>query len=110
MDTVPEQSTCKFRLRFKDEEGEAVSPTSVTWTLTNRAGVVINNRQDVPATPGSAVDILLKGDDLALLPGEINGTEERVILVEAVYSSSAGTDLPLRDQSVFEIANLVAVS
>lgn len=39
-----ERGTIKFTCSFVDESGEAVVPTSITWTLTDKAGNVINDR------------------------------------------------------------------
>jgi len=101
-----EKSTFVITATFKDENGSAVTPTSITWTLTDGDGNVINNRDAVSITPNTSVDIVLSGDDLALT----SGSALRILTTEAVYSSSAGTNLPLKDSVSFLVKNLVAVT
>jgi len=94
---------------FLDETGASVTPSSATWTLTDRAipPNVINNRTAVTATPGTSIAVLLRGDDLALLPG---GDNRRALLLEWVYDSSNGTGLPGKDVLYFEVQALDGVS
>lgn len=101
-----EKSTYIVTAAFTDEEGIAVTPTSVTWTLTNATGTIINSREDISATPGTSIDIVLTGDDLAI---GTNGTS-RVVTVEAVYNSDAGTGLTLKEECRFAIADLLNVA
>ena len=91
----------------KDEDGNAVTPSAMTWTLTDRKGTVINSRSDVSATPGTSVTITLKGDDLQLTETADNWRE---LLVKYTYDSSAGSNLPGRDVLRFEIQPLAGVS
>jgi len=91
----------------KDESGAAVSPSAMTWTLTNRAGTVVNSRSQVSVTPSTSVTIVLSGADLALLADSDN---KRELLVEYTYSSSAGSNLPGKDVLRFEIQPLAGVS
>jgi hypothetical protein len=103
--TVNEKSTLPIEASFTDEDGAAVTPSSITWTLTDHNGNVINNREDVSATPGETVTILLSGDDLAI---GSNG-RVRVLTVEALYNSTLGNDLPLKEEIYFSIKDLVNV-
>lgn len=108
--SVEEESTLIIECSFTDEEGEAVTPSSVTWTLTDSAGTIINSRLQESATPGEVSYIALSGDDLALQSTETGCTKvERRLLIEAVYSSTYGTDLPLKRSCRFFIDNLTAV-
>jgi len=100
-----EDSTYVVTAAFTDEDGNDVTPNTVTWTLTTTNGTVINSRQDVSETPGTSVDIVLSGDDLAI---GSNG-QHRILTVEATYDSSYGTDLPLKARCSFKIESLVAV-
>ena len=61
-----EQSTYVITASFTDETGAAVVPNSVTWTLVNGDGQVVNSRSAVSVTPASSVTIVLSGDDLDL--------------------------------------------
>ncbi len=103
---VKERSTCVISVSFTDESGAAVTPTAVTWTLTDAAGTVINDREDESVTPASEVDIVLKGDDLAL-PEDT--TSLRLLTVEATYNSTYGSGLPLKDCCRFYVENLPSV-
>lgn len=104
-----EKSTYVLTLTFTDAEGASVSPSAVTWTLTDVAGVVINARADVVVTPSGSVTIVLSGDDLALQAGERNAAM-RLITLKAIYSSTEGAGLPLHDEYEFKLRGLAAVS
>lgn len=103
-----EQSTYVIPVTFRDEDATAIAPDAVTWTLTDRHGVVINSRSDVAISPLAAtVNIVLTGADLAML-GELDN-RTRLLLVEATYNSSLGTGLNLRDEIEFSVRPLVGV-
>lgn len=101
-----EKGTAKVTVTFTDETGESVAPSAVTWTLTDTKGVVINSRQDVTVTAGASVSFALYGNDLAITGNDAR----RVLLIEATYNSDLGSNLPLKAQAVFSIAELVGVS
>lgn len=103
-----EQSTFIIPITFRDEDGQAIAPTAATWTLTNEYGVVVNGRAAVPLSPLAAtVNIVLTGADLRML-GELDN-RKRLLLVEAVYNSSLGIGLNLREEIEFEVRPLVGV-
>ena len=102
-----EKSTFVITVAFQDEQGNAVTPNELTWTLTDMNGNIINGRDQVSITPASSVDIVLSGDDLAL---EGDAPELRVLTVAGTYSSDIGSDLPIKDSVRFIVDNLVAVS
>lgn len=102
-----EQSTFVVTVKFYDEDGAAVVPTEIKWTLTDPVGNVVNNRADVEiGTPASTVDIVLSGLDLAL-EGYVG--PYRHLTIKATYNSTLGSGLPLREAAIFEIDPLVAV-
>jgi uncharacterized protein YccT (UPF0319 family) len=103
-----EEATFIVTASFKDEDGNAATPNEVKWTLTDQDGNVINSREDVVETPGTSVDIVLKGDDLALSAGETKGI--RILTVNTKYDSALGSDLPLKASAKFIVDNLVAVT
>jgi hypothetical protein len=103
-----ERSTYVVVLTFKDEDGQPVSPTTLTWTLTDGTGTVINERAAVAVTPASTINVVLTDEDLALLGGMDAG--ERYLLVEGEYTSNLGTGLALREEVKFNVRNLVKVS
>uniref|UniRef100_A0A6M3J3J1 Uncharacterized protein n=1 Tax=viral metagenome TaxID=1070528 RepID=A0A6M3J3J1_9ZZZZ len=107
-DKAVEQSTFVIQCDFTDEDGNAVAPVTLTWTLTDSDGTVINSRTAVAvSSPTSTEYIVLSGDDLAL-----TGTaqEARYLLLEGTYDSTYGTGLPIRESVEFAIENLVAVT
>ena len=100
-----DQSTYKLTLTYTDSAGDAVTHTAVTWTMTDRAGTVINSREDVSiSSPSTSNDIILSGDDLRYSDGRW-----RVVTVEATYNSTGGNGLPLRGECVFSIEDLLNV-
>ena len=106
-DRALEEGTYIVTATFTDEDDASVIPDSITWTLTDKNGTVINSREDVSvATPATAVDIVLSGDDLAVTS---TGTL-RILTVEAVYDSDAGLDLPLKDEARFHVTDLKNVT
>src|SRR6056297_2410833 len=96
LSVAKELGTYVITASFTDEDGAAVVPNIVVWTLTNGDQKVVNSRASVSATPASSITIVLSGDDLSLDDGE-----ERWIRVNATYDSSNGTDLPLRETEQF---------
>lgn len=109
-------------------EGTAMVGTSavvpngnVLWTLTKLDGTVINSRQDVSVTPsGSLITIALSDNDLQMFSDDPvqsvrYGTTvarlkvgKRVLLVEFTYNSSAGNNLPVKDQVFFQVEEVIA--
>jgi len=88
-----EGSTYIVTATFTDQDGDPVTPTSVSWELVDEDGETINTGTP---TPGSTVNIVLKGTDLTV------GERENAVLymtVSAVYNSvELGNDLPLVGQ------------
>lgn len=92
---------------FVDETGASVTPQSAAWTLTDRAGNVINGRDAESITPGTSITVLLSGDDLSIAAGNDG---RRALLLEWVYDSSLGNDLPGKDVLYFTVQALDGVS
>lgn len=104
-----ERSTYVITVSFTDDADLPVAPTTLTWTLTDLSGNVINSRSAISATPtASTMKIVLSGNDLALVSTAPNNT--RAVLFEGVYNSSAGSNLPLRDQVQFQIEDLAGTT
>lgn len=104
---VQERGTAVVQCVFTDEEGNSVAPDSLTWTLSDRAGTIINSREDEEVVDLAAtVNIVLSGDDLAILPTEAVAYAERIVTIKGTYDSTYGNDLPLRHEEMFYIANL----
>lgn len=101
-----EESTYVVTATFTDEDGAAVVPKEITWTLTDSEGTVINSRKAVSITPAASVDIVLSGADLDVTETR-NGVRE--ILISALYDSALGADLPLNAAAVFIVENLAGL-
>jgi hypothetical protein len=107
--TPAEKGTAKVTAGpFLDEDTPAneVTPSSITWKLTDRNGNVINSRTAVSVTPAATVEFALTGNDLAL-SGDDTG---RVLLISWEYDSSLGSDLVGREQAHFSIEAMVGVT
>ena len=100
-----ERSTYVVDLTFTDENGDAVTPTAVTWTLTDELGNVVNGRDGVTVSPVAEVAVVLSGLDLAV-GGDLAGLGRR-LLVEATYDSDLGSNLSLKDEVRFKIGDTV---
>jgi hypothetical protein len=102
-----EKSTYIITCAFTDAAGAAVIPDSINWTLTDAEGNIVNGRDDTSiAVPAAEVDIVLSGDDLACPHGRDRAL---ILLLEAIYDSTEGSNLPLREQVRFTVQNLKAV-
>lgn len=99
---VNEQSSTVYSAAFTDENGDPVTPDSVLWTLTTTAGTVVNSRCNVSISPSATVNIVLSGDDLAMLT-ETEEIENRQLLVEAEYTSATFGSLPLTSVTRFGV-------
>jgi hypothetical protein len=107
-DHATERSTYVITVSFVNEDGIAVTPTAATWTLTDRAGTVVNSRSAVTITPlATSATIVLSGADLALPDAR---KRARFVTVEYAYSSALGSDLPGKVETEFYIDALRAVS
>ena len=101
-----DRSTYIVTCAFTDDDGSAVVPDSLTWTLTDGSGTVVNEREDVSvSSPAASEDVVLSGDDLAYSDGAV-----RVFTVEATYTSDAGAGLPLKAACRFSVEDLEAVA
>ena len=105
-----EKGTISFYVAFTDEDGQGVTPNSITYTLTDADGTVINSLEDESVTPDEGVYITLSGDDLALQTGETARLVARHLLVEAVVDTNRGSNLPIKREAHFVIENLTAVT
>lgn len=63
-----EKGTLALLVVVTDENGTAVTPLSLRWTLSDRDGTIINNRnQVVVGVPASSQTIYLAGNDLQII-------------------------------------------
>lgn len=102
------EGTAVIICAFTDEEGTAVSPDSLNWTLTDGNETVINSRENVEVTGpdlSSSVEIVLSGDDLAVQSEETDFELKRILWLEGTYTSTYGSSMPLRKAVAFFIEN-----
>jgi hypothetical protein len=91
-----EDSTYVVTADFTDEDGAAVIPNAITWSLEDPDGNAVNGRTDVAiGVPAASVDVVLEGDDLD--PGAWDPAR-LLMTFEADYDSSLGSGLPLIGQ------------
>ena len=109
-ETAIEGSSYKVTATFYDESGNAVAPDTMTWTLTDEDGSVVNAREDVAVTDNpltSSMSILLQGDDLVV---DGNDPVKRIVTFEGTYTSADfGAGLPLIDESVFTLIPITII-
>ena len=91
-----------------DEDDVSVVPDSVTWTLVDASGNVINSREDVVLSPAASVDAVLSGADLPWYGQKITDTYSIYITFKAVYDSSLENNLPLIDEAKINIRNILS--
>lgn len=110
---LDEESSGVATVAFTDEDGNAVTPNSIKWSLVDDDGDTINNRDQVDFTPvASSVEILLSGDDLAIQEAETAEISvKRHIVIEATYNSAThGNNIPLKEQGTFYVDNLKKIA
>jgi len=102
-----ELSSYGIVVTFLDSDGNAVAPRTVTWSLTDQAGTVINSRKDVSITnPTSIETIVLSGDDLQIITAG-SRQEARKVIIEGTYDDSTlGNDIPFRQEIQFVVDNI----
>jgi len=104
------KSTYAISGAFTDDDGSAVTPTSLNWSLSTTGGTIINSRSDVSvSSPAVSTTVVLSGSDLALRTGE-SGLVRRRFTFKGTYNSSLGSGLLLKDECEFQLQDLVNVS
>ena len=104
--TVNERSTLSFEVAVTDLNGDPVTPTSFTWSLTDRDGTVINSREDVVATPGTTVTVNITGADLQI----VDSTADQEYRLFTVKTDMGASGLPVNHEVAFWVKNLTKVS
>lgn len=103
-----ERSTYVIALTPKDETATAVTPNigTVTWTLTDYYGNIINSRSNVALASAATMYIVLTDEDLAV----VDESPVRRVTIQCEYNSSLGNNLSLRDEVRFNVVNLDKVT
>ena len=105
------RSTAAIKVDFTNEAGAAVTPDSITWSLMDQNKTIINGRSNISVSvPASTIYIVLHGDNTDFLPAE-EGSDAvvRHLLVQSIYDSSYGDNLPCKDTYLFLIKELTGV-
>ena len=105
-----EEGTFIINAAYTDEDGNAVTPQTMAWTLTDIDGNVINSRSAVDLSPmATSHNVVLKGDDLAIQDAADNG--RRIVTFVGTYNSiTYGNGLGLNAECHFRIERLKNVS
>lgn len=97
------QNTYIIDGEVKNQDGDPQVPSSLSWTLTDLDGNIINNREEVTIVASDTFHIVLYGDDL-----NIEDSYTRVITVDGEYDSiEYGNNLPVRVQAQFNIGEWI---
>ena len=101
-----EQGTAIITHAFTDFSGTSMVPNTIVWSLLEADGTVVNSRQQViVATPAASIDVVLSGDDLAILDSQ--KIELRYLVIEYTFDDSTyGNNLPGKEEVEFRIINL----
>jgi len=98
-----EEGTYVVTATFTDEDGNSVVPNNINWWLYDSSNNIVNGRSNIAiAIPAASIDIVLQGDDLAI----IGRDNRRVMRIEYDYDSSYGTGLPGKAEVEFDITDL----
>lgn len=107
--TPNEESQLILTVTLKDSDDATVATSSIasmTWTLTDVDGTVVNSREDVSPTIANPLTIELYGDDLAL---PTTSSPTRIVTVKATYNSTYGNARPVNEEAVFDVTALTNV-
>ena len=105
---APEEGTRAFDIVFYDDDDNPVTPKTLTKTLQDLFGTVINSI-DKTAVGGLANEMtfVLSGDDLGIPTASSLG---RVFTLLGTYDSGLGSDLPLNLEVFFSVKPMVGVT
>jgi len=92
---------------YKDHTGTAVTPATMTWTLTDVNGSVINSRSAVAiASISTSNTIALSGSDLATS----GSNRDLICTFQGTYNHALGSALTMKESVRFTVENLVQVT
>lgn len=93
---IPDGSDAGVRYTLRDADDTSVTPSTLNWSLMDRQGNIINNRDSESETPGNPTTILLDEDD-TYVEGDRPAT--RYIKIWGDYDSSVfGVDAQYTEQ------------
>lgn len=103
---APEHGSYPITASFSDTEGTAFTPKTLSWSLLDIIGTVMNGRDKVSLTPsGTYYTVVLQGDDLIYDAGAVPGV--RIFYMEGTYDSVYGNDQEFRAECQFSIEDLI---
>lgn len=83
--------TYSVAIDLLDEDGFDITPISVTWSLFDQSGSIINSRENVAVeVPSAHFSLLMSGDDILVGSDE---EELRILRVTTRYSNNLATGL-----------------
>jgi len=106
LSSAVEGSTYIIKVSFYDSAGDALIPSSITWSLYNSSRRIINSRTAVSiAVPAAENNIVLGTADLTISD---SSDKLRIMKINAVYDSTTyGNNLPLKAAVKFTIDEVV---
>ena len=104
-----EEGTIKITASFVDEDGTEATPKTLTKTLVDAAGSVMNELDNVAVESGLASEMtfILSGDDLEIVS---SSKTKRWFIIRWTYDSDNGTDLNGIDACTFDIINILSIT
>ena len=98
-ETAPELGSYPIQIQITDSSNSVIVPDSATWSLFDKRGNVINQRENVVVAPATLTNVLLSGDDLKIGSFGI----DRFFLFEFTYTSTLGSGIPDNEKLSFQI-------
>ena len=105
-DYPTERGTLPLVLTFTDVAGDPLTLNTLTWSLRDAQGTIVNERNNQDVTPAASVTIVLSDLDLAI--GAAGPA--RMLTLQGAFTSTLGSDLPYTDEITFAIVALDGVS
>ena len=103
-----EENSYTVSMQFSDEDGTTCTCETLTWTLTDMDGNIINGRDGVSVTPSATTEtVTLTPSDTTIVSGQNN---ERLFLAEWTYNSDYGTGLTGKEQAIFIVNELLHIT
>jgi hypothetical protein len=100
----PEGNAVVIPCSFFDENGNAMTPTSIIWSLSDDNGNIVNFRLDQKiAVPAPSVNIVLSGNDVMRM---VFDDLIRFLKVSGTYNSPNGQGLTFAGQYRFGLVAL----
>lgn len=104
LESVKERSTAWLTVAFFDENGDAVSPASITYRVDDvSSGASLRDTTSV--APAATIEIKLNAEDNRIL-NQANAVEMRAVTLRAAF----GLDDECNDVAVYQVENLTFLS